>query len=235
MATGSRHVPNFGMDEVERIRRWHEAAYEQLLAAGDRTVEYLGLRLDVPAGVFAPTPTSDLLGQAVLDRARAGVRVLDMGTGSGVNAILAATRGAEVIAVDLNPAAVAAARANVERHGVADRVTVVEGDLFEGVEGTFDLIVYDPPFRWFRPRDLVEAAMADEDYDSLARFFAQAPHRLSAGGSMLVFFGTSGDLAHLLGLAEQAGFAHEVVAERMLVRDEMSVWYRTFRMAVPGH
>jgi release factor glutamine methyltransferase len=226
----STYEPGFDAAHLARIERWHAAAYERMRGVGDRTIEYLGLSLDVPAGVFAPTPMSDLLGRAVLQSAAPGQRVLDMGTGSGVNAILAATQGAEVTAVDINPAAVVCARANAERNGVGAQVRVLEGDLFTPVDGSFDLIVYDPPFRWFRPRDLMEAAMSDEGYGSLARFFDEAPRRLNPGGSMLVFFGTSGDLAHLLRLADRAGFDERVVAERELVHDEMTVWYRTFSM-----
>jgi methylase of polypeptide subunit release factors len=62
--------------------------------AGDEVVDYLGLEIAVPHGVFAPTPTSDLLGRAVLAEVRETDRVLDMGTGSGINAILAASRTA---------------------------------------------------------------------------------------------------------------------------------------------
>jgi release factor glutamine methyltransferase len=132
-------------------------------------------------GVFAPTPMSDLLGQAVLDHVGEGDQVLDVGTGSGVNAILAASRAREVVAVDINPDAVAAAMANAERNGVADRIRFIHGDLFEPVDGTFDLIVYDPPFRWFRPRDMAAAAMADEGYRSLGRF-SYRTFRLRASG-----------------------------------------------------
>jgi len=67
---------------------------------------------------------SHLLGEAVLAEVRDGDRVLDMGTGSGVNAILAATKSTDVVAVDINPRAVEAAQADVERNGVTDRVDV---------------------------------------------------------------------------------------------------------------
>jgi release factor glutamine methyltransferase len=114
---------------------------------GEQRPSYLGLDLVVPAGVFAPTPVSDLLGRAVIDEARPGERVLDMGPGSGVNAILAARAGAEVLGVDINPAAVDAARANADRNGVAAVFAV--SDMFSAVDCDFDLAVIDPPFRWF--------------------------------------------------------------------------------------
>jgi len=225
--------PNFEPDELDVIREWHENAYRSLAALGDRTVEYLGLTLSVPAGVFGPTPTSDLLGRAVLAEVRPDDRVLDMGTGTGVNAILAASRAREVVGVDINPLAVETAVANAAANGVADRTTFVHGDLFEPVDGTFDLVVNDPPFRWFAPRDMTERAMADEGYEALGRFFAELPERLRPGGRALIFFGTSGDLTHLLALAEANGFHHEVVAERSGAKDGVPVTYLTYRMTLP--
>jgi release factor glutamine methyltransferase len=52
-----------------------------------------------------------------------------------------------VVTVDLNPSAVEAAKANAARNGVADRVVVRRSGVFESVDGRFDLIVFDPPFR----------------------------------------------------------------------------------------
>ncbi|HVB14361.1 MAG TPA: 50S ribosomal protein L11 methyltransferase [Candidatus Dormibacteraeota bacterium] len=60
---------------------------------------------------------SHLLGAAILTEVHQGDRVLDMGTGSGVNAIRAASKGVAVVAVDINPHAVDAARLNAERNG----------------------------------------------------------------------------------------------------------------------
>ncbi len=101
------------------------------------------------------------------------------------------------LAVDINPHALAAARDNVLRNGVADRVEVRRSDVFSDVDGIFDLIVFDPPFRWFAPRDFLEAATTDENYGAMTRFFRQARRHLADGGRMLIFFGTSGDLAYI--------------------------------------
>ncbi|MGP8209460.1 MAG: methyltransferase [Acidimicrobiales bacterium] len=67
---------------------------------------------------------------------------------------MAATKGALVLAVDINPHALGAARAVAERNGVADLVEAKYSDVFYDVKGTFDLVVFDPPFGWFRRRDL---------------------------------------------------------------------------------
>lgn len=219
-------------DHVDQITRWHDRAYSEGLAEGaaDQTFEYLGATIVVPPDVMPITPMSQHLGKAVLAEAGPGKRVLDIGTGSGVNGILAATRGAQVLAVDINPKALEAARANVLRNGLADRVEVRHSDVFEDVEGALDLIVFDPPFRWFRPRSLFEVASTDEGYRAMTRFFRQAKEHLAPAGRMLIFFGTSGDLPYLRQLIAAEGFTVETVAHDQLVRDEWQVDYYTFRV-----
>jgi release factor glutamine methyltransferase len=229
---GSAYTPTLSEDHVEQIRLWHERAYREGRAEGaaEQTFDYLGMSIVVPPGVMPVTRMSHHLGEAVLAEVRVGDKVLDMGTGSGVNAILAATRGAEVLAVDINPLALEAAAANVERNGVGGLVRVRHSDVFGEVDGTFEVIVFDPPFRWFRPRDLLEAAMTDEDYRSMTTFFRQARRHLSPSGRMLIFFGTSGDLGYLKNLATEQGFDMEILAHDDLTRDGRKVDYFTFRL-----
>jgi release factor glutamine methyltransferase len=95
-------------ERVERLRA-HQDAIHRAERRAER-VDYLGLVLDIPETVQPIFPVSRLLGECVLEEVRESDRVLDMGTGSGVNAILAASKGAEVVAVDINPDAVRAAR-----------------------------------------------------------------------------------------------------------------------------
>jgi len=224
------YVPALPPADIERIRQWHQRAYAAIAARGEQTFDYLGLTLVVPAQVQPITPTSHLLGEAVLSQAREGDRVLDMGTGSGVNAILAATRGAQVLAVDINPEAIAAARANAERNRVAGRVQVRYSDVFSDVDGTFNLIVFDPPFRWFKPRDLAETAITDDGYRAMTSFFRQARTHLAPGGRMLIFFGTSGDISYLKQLMAEQGFSWAEVAHLQTERDGVPVEYVTFKV-----
>ncbi|HVA08115.1 MAG TPA: methyltransferase [Acidimicrobiales bacterium] len=152
-----------------------------------------------------------------------GDRVLDMDTGSGVNAILAATRGAHILAVDISAAADEAARANLARNSVSELVEVKRSDIFSDVDGSFDWIVFDPAFRWFKPRSLMESVMADEGYQALTRFFRDARSHLLPNGRKLVFFGTSGDLGYLKRLMIEEGFRWDVAARDELVRDGWKV------------
>jgi release factor glutamine methyltransferase len=230
LIVADEYTPTVSAGDVERITRWHEDAYRGGRADTDRTFDYLGQTIVVPPHVQPVNPMSDLLGNAVLAEAGGDDRVLDMGTGSGVNAILAASRGATVVAVDINPHALEAARRNAAANGVADRIDIRHSDVFSNVDGRFDLIVFDPPFRWFAPRDMFEAAMTDENYRALSTFFRQARAHLTGRGRLLVFFGTSGDLGYLSGLADEEGFRREVLASRDLLKDGWRVEYFTFRM-----
>jgi release factor glutamine methyltransferase len=233
MADFTDYSPTVPAELAERIRQWHESAYQATKMDGrvTRTFAYLGRTIVVPPDVMPITPVSHLLGEAVLAEVRPTDRVLDMGTGSGVNAILAAGTSSTVLAVDINPHALAATRANAERNGVADRIEVRHSDVFSTVDGTFDLIIFDPPFRWFAPRDLLEAASADENYRALTTFFRWARRHLAPTGRMLIFFGTSGDLGYLQHLIAQHRFRLKTVAHETLVKDDMQVEYSTYRLA----
>lgn len=225
-----RYVPTVSAEYAELVRQWHERSYATAKRETAETVDYLGRTLVIPPDVMPITRMSHLLGEAVLAETDDGDRVLDMGTGSGVNAVLAASRASSVVAVDINPHALRAARDNAERNGVADRVEVRHSDVFSDVDGEFDLIVFDPPFRWFTPRDQFEVATTDENYRAMTEFFRDARSHLTPTGTMLIFFGTSGDLGYLTKLADDAGFAKEVVATDSLERDGWTVDYFTFRM-----
>jgi len=151
-----------------------------------------------------------------------------MGCGAGANALLAARTAGDVVAVDINPLAVEATAANAARNGLQRRVRCSVSDMFDDVDGDFDLIVIDPPFRWFAPRDVLERAITDDTYDALRRFFAGVRDHLRADGQVLLFFGSSGDVVYLDELMTTSSLSHEVVAERELhVRGEDTRYFVT--------
>jgi len=215
------------------LRRWHEESDAELHSRVPADVSFMGLQLHIPSDVF-PLPESDEgdpYHQAVAAEVGPHMRVLDMGSGSGVSALLAARAGAEVIAVDVNPAAVDCGRENATRNGLADRIKFARGDLFEGVDGDFDLITFDPPFRWFEPRDLLERSHADAGYQSLRGFMEQAPGRLRTGGRILMNFGTSGDFQYLQQLINGSGLAAALTRYGEATRFGFTAEYYVIRLS----
>ena len=125
--------------------------------------------------------------------------VADVGTGSGAVAIAVAkgAPGAQVWATDTSPAAVAVARENVERHGLAGRVVVRLGDLLDPVPGSLDLVVANLPYlpagrRGWYP-DLagepVEAVFAEGDgLTPYRRLIDASAERLTSEGMLVIQF-----------------------------------------------
>ena len=159
--------------------------------------EYLGRVLDIPETVQPIFPVSHLLGEACWRRCARATGCSTWGPAAASTPSSPPSKSAEVIAVDVNLDALRAARHNAELNGVDDRIEIFESDVFEHVDGAFDLIVFDPPFRWFAPRDMAERATTDEDYRALTTFFERVHAHLTANGRLLVFFGSSGDVDYL--------------------------------------
>lgn len=129
------------------------------------------------------------------------LRIVDVGTGSGILAICAAKYlpAAQVTAIDISPAALAVARRNAEKHGVASRIEFVEGNLLASIpaEPTFDIVVSNPPY--ISTAEMAQLARDVRDHEPhlalhggeagteiVAQLVAQAAERLMPGGTLLI-------------------------------------------------
>jgi len=133
------------------------------------TAAFMDFRLHVDKRVLIPRPETEELVTRALARSAVGGRrsaVLDLGTGSGCIAIALARAlpEARIVATDISPAALEVAAVNIARHSLADRIQVIESDLFSAMRNAecgfrnsafdipksaldeFDLIVSNPPY-----------------------------------------------------------------------------------------
>lgn len=114
--------------------------------------EFFSLAFAVSPAVLVPRPETEGLVVRAIDlcKAAAAPRIIDVGTGSGAIAVTLAKQlpRATLMASDISVEALAVARANAERHGVAERIRFIESDLFAagGCGGPWDLIVSNPPY-----------------------------------------------------------------------------------------
>lgn len=208
--------PTMSGDEIRRRREWWDRVRQDLLETKEeRTVEVLGRELVVLPEVFPPVwPDSVLLAKAVQEEVKEDDYVLDLGTGSGVQGIVAADKGAWVVATDINPQALVCTRRNAEKCDLTEKVKVIRSDLFSKIkQEKFDLIIFNPPFRWFESETMPERAGLDENYKTLRQFFEEARDHLKREGRILTVFSTTGDMPYFESLIEKNNYQSEVVTE----------------------
>lgn len=199
----------------------HFAWYRRARPALQRTdaCSIFGLDLLIEPGVLHPRhfASSRLLGEYLTGLSLKDQEVADLGTGSGLLALLAARAGASVTAIDLDPIAIACATGNARRNGLDGRVRVIASDVFDHTpaERRFDLVITNPPFY---PRDA--RTPADRAFAAGAgnAFFAKLadglPGRLKPGGCLAMIQSSDADFAPIARLLEARGMKGRVVRER---------------------
>jgi release factor glutamine methyltransferase len=219
--------------------------------------EFFGLDFIVTPAVLIPRPETELMVEQALDWLRwrytagevSACRAVDVGCGSGCVAIAlaantpglpratsrglsrATSRGLHVTAADLSPQALEVARRNVDRHGLAGRVTLVQADLLPQQPPIFDLICANLPYiptgklddlpvaRW-EPRSALDGG--PDGLALIRRLLQQAAGRL-AKGSPAPVFGPGGGLL-LLEIESSLGAAAGLLARQAFSQWEEQGW-----------
>lgn len=166
-------------------------------------------RVIVPRSFIAELMLGGTLGEGgfgLLPDAEAVESVLDLCTGSGCLAVLAAMQFpfAEIDAVDLSPDALEVAEENLALHEVADRIQLLEGDLFQPTgKKRYDLIITNPPYvaapevEAFSAEYAAEPRMAhlggDDGLDLVRKILRDAPKHLNPDGGLICEIGTGRD------------------------------------------
>ncbi len=160
--------------------------------------------------------------------------ILDMGCGSGIVSVFAASKGAECVAVDINPAAVSSAMENAELNGFKNKINVVEGDLFhptpalppaggeetiipsplERVRVRHDIIFFNPPYYKGIPGNNFERAFkGGENYEVIYRFMKEAKKFLKTDGYICMIISSDMGIDELIKIAEFHGYSYDIVTK----------------------
>lgn len=181
--------------------------------------EFYGLPFYVNRDVLIPRPETEHLVEKAIALGAEFVRprIVDVGAGSGAIAVALARNlpDAQIVATEISLAALAVARENAERNGVAERVRRVEGDLLAPVAGErFDIVVSNPPYVAGRDRgslsvevrehEPAQALFAGEDgLEIYRRLIPAAFEALAPGGfvALEIGYGQSDAVGALLSVS----------------------------------
>lgn len=195
------------------------------------TRAFWGRAFRVTPDVLDPRPETETLVAEALSSPF--TRALDLGTGSGaiLATLLAERPGATGVGIDLSAPALDVARDNAARLGVADRAEFRRADWFDGVTGTFDLIVSNPPYIAEEELDDLAPEVRDwepwlaltpggDGLDSYRRIAHGAPAALTPGGRLIVEIGASQGKA-VAELFENAGLTRVTIRPDLDGRDRV--------------
>lgn len=229
----------FDIDAMALIRRERDVLPEEWRVALERFAqrrlagepvsriigrrEFWGLDFELNSATLDPRPETEMLvaDLVAFGQSRPELHFIDLGTGSGAIAIaaLAALARATGYVVDISAEALDMARRNARRHGVEDRLTLLQGSWWQAVppELTFDVIVSNPPYiasasilglapevRVFDPQAALDGGF--DGLDAYRQIAAQAARRLRPGGIFLLEIGaTQGEI--VAKMVNRAGFS----------------------------
>jgi release factor glutamine methyltransferase len=174
-------------------------------------------KFEVFPQVYPPSDDSFLLAEHL--SVGKGERVLDMGTGCGIQGIVASKQGGKVLACDISERAVECASYNARLNRVD--MKVVRSDLFENIEGNFDLIAFNPPYLISEPSEpedeLKKAWDGGRDgREVMDRFISEVGDYLDEGGRVILLQSSINGLEKTVSTFRNFGFDTRVVAEKNL-------------------
>ena len=213
-----------GKDREEFLKRMMHTEHYNL--------NFLGYDLIVLPQVFLPSTPSEILAKFI--HIKKGTRMIDLGTGTGVLALIAGLQGAIGYATDINPHAVKNARLNLDKYVISD-VQTIESDLFSSVpkQEVFDLIIFNRPF-WDsydgkQMEHIVELGFSDPTGRILPKFLKECKKFLDKKGKVLISAAEWEPLTEVEKMFKEFGYKYRLLGKLASKRDERRV-YRAYEL-----
>jgi len=193
---------------------------------GPHRVEVLGNVYNISKDVFNPKFYYTSIFMAKHINVRPGDVVLDIGTGSGIQAITAGQTASRVIAVDINPEAVRYASQNVTANGLEKKVVVTQSDLFSSLhpEDKFDVILFTPPYLKGTLKTDIDHALFDPEKELAGRFFREAGRHLHPEGYIQMVYSSFAEPERVLKISTQYGWRHSLIAEEQTISEKFLIY-----------
>lgn len=204
-------------------------AYVRRKISRTDTVSECGFVLRVPKTVFHPSfyLTSRFFGAYLAGQDFSGKRGLDVGCGSGLLSLVGASRGARMVALDINPQAVKATVENARANRLDKKIVPVQSDLFahlSPMHRNFDFILCNPPFYKGKATDVADHAWrGGEEYEFIRRLAAESGAYLRPEGIILLVLSTNADVDRIVGYFRREGYNISTVAQKRYLFESLLV------------
>ena len=190
------------------------------MKSSGKRVFYDNLTFEVSQDVYEPAEDTILLANCLKHVIKEGDTVLDVGSGCGILAVVAAKKAKKVVATDLNPYAVECTKLNSEANGVTNKINVRLGNLFQPLrrDDRFDVIVFNAPYLPALPSEQktwIERAWAGgpTGRQVIDQFISKAPRYLKKNGTILLVQSSLANIRKTLEKLQEAGFKSTTIAQ----------------------
>ncbi len=180
---------------LERLKADEPVSY----ITGER--EFYSRSFKVAPGVLIPRPETEHLIEHALSVIKPGMKLLDIGTGSGIIPItLALESDIHITSIDINKEALRIAEENVRQHNISEKVTLINGNLWPESKEKFDTIVSNPPYINQKDYDNLDSTVRNYEPPSalvsgptgleiVEKIIEQSPDHLKTGGHLIMEIG----------------------------------------------
>ncbi len=170
--------------------------------------------------IYLPREDSYLLKKWVEKLAHGDV--LDMGTGTGIQAFAAAPKAKKVIAVDKNPEAIEYCK---NAFHIFENVEFRESDLFSNVPEKFDFIIFNPPYLPESKYDKeIDTTGGKEGWETIAKFLKEAKKHLNKKGQIVMVFSSLTNPKKVLEVAKKLGYKAKLLDKKHINFEDIFVY-----------
>jgi len=174
--------------------------------------------------VYSPQEDSHLLGKEarkyILNLKNKDIKVLDMGSGSGIQAqtcIKAGIKKENILCVDIDKESVKFIK--------NQKIKVIRSDLFSKIKGKFDLIIFNPPYLPEHKHDKAkDTTGGKKGYETIIKFLKQAKLHVNKKGVILLLFSSLSDPNFILEYALKHGYRANKLSEESLFFEKLFVY-----------
>ena len=191
-------------------------------------VDCCGMQIRANTGVYATSTDSELMAETV--KIFPSENFLEIGCGTGVISISLAKRAKYGVGADINSLAVENSKFNAQRYNITN-VQFLESNVFENIQGKFDVIVCNPPYTKNNVSDNIDRMYWDPNDEMKRTFFREVGNYLNKNGRIYFGWVNFGDIDVDLPfeLAEENGYKLQNISRKPFIGNDCDLFVLEFK------